>query len=82
VTIKSWRDRSKEVIWKVIREHPDASPPELKTLLREAYPFGVRRNWPYKVWCDEVRKALGIDARRERNPLIDLVMSFFGDDEL
>ena len=32
----------------------------LRKALREAYPFGEREYWPYKVWCDEIRSQLGL----------------------
>jgi hypothetical protein len=34
---------------------------ELKAVrraLREAYPFGIREHWPYRMWCAEVKQAL------------------------
>lgn len=33
---------------------------ELRAKLREFYPFGERKYWPYKVWCEEVRRALAL----------------------
>lgn len=28
----------------------------LKRMLRKSYPFGVRKHFPYKVWCREIRR--------------------------
>lgn len=55
----SWRDSAQDVIRKVFAENMDASNHELKQLLSKAYPFGLRENYPYKVWCQEVGRALG-----------------------
>lgn len=52
----SWRSIAKAAIARVIAENPGAGGPELKKLLQKAYPFGDRRNHPYKIWCDEVKK--------------------------
>ncbi len=30
----------------------------IKALIRNSYPFDVRTNHPYKMWCDEQRKVL------------------------
>lgn len=36
--------------------------------LREAYPFGERAHWPYKVWLEEIRTALGyVNIRKPRS---------------
>jgi hypothetical protein len=46
---------------------------QIRRALRDAYPFGERARWPYKVWCDEVRRWLGLPRkplrkRREAPP--------------
>lgn len=56
----SWRDRLAPVIAKVIAEVGREEPKRLRAALRDAYPCGERKYWPYKVWCDEVRRQLGI----------------------
>lgn len=30
----------------------------LRRLLVDAYPFGERRHWPYRVWLSEVRRSV------------------------
>lgn len=38
--------------------------------LHDAYPFGVRKYHPYRIWCDEVRMWKGMkpfDRRRGRD---------------
>jgi hypothetical protein len=55
----SWRDQAAAVIRKVHAElGPNATYAERAHALRAAYPFGVRRYTPYKVWCEEQRKYL------------------------
>lgn len=54
----TWRQNANKCISKVIKDNPLATIPELKKLLREAYPWGPRKYWPYKVWCSEVRAML------------------------
>ena len=54
----SWRSIAKATISSVIAENPGPGGSELKKLLQKAYPFGERRNHPYKIWCDEVKKTL------------------------
>lgn len=56
----SWRARFAPRIAAVIAEVGRADPKALRRALRDAYPAGERRYWPYKVWCDEVRKQLGL----------------------
>lgn len=53
-----WRERSLEVICKVMNDNPTAGPAELRKLLRAAYPFGQRKYHPYKIWCEEQRNAI------------------------
>lgn len=56
---KSWREISRPIIAKVLREHKGADEKEIRKALKEAYPFGVRKYHPYKVWLDEVKIQLG-----------------------
>lgn len=53
-----WRTHAEKVIRDVLKANPDATLKELRTLLREAYPFGPRAMHPYKIWCSEVRAQL------------------------
>lgn len=45
----SWRERARRVIHVVIRYYPD-EPLKLQAITA-AYPWGERRNQPYKGWC-------------------------------
>lgn len=54
-----WRTRSREVIAAVLLSVPhDAPPKQVRSILRGVYPFGQRENQPYRIWCEEVRKAM------------------------
>ena len=59
-TESPWRRRSREVIEATLAAlPPDATLADKRRALRDAYPFGERRYTPYKIWCVEVRDALG-----------------------
>jgi hypothetical protein len=64
----TWRTHARTVIAEVIKEC-GRDDPSLKMKLRAAYPFGERRYFPYKVWCDEVRKTLGVRGKSKNNDL-------------
>lgn len=54
-----WRDHCRPIIAKVIEEHGTKDMKVLRRALREAYPYGERKNHPYKIWCSEINKQLG-----------------------
>lgn len=56
----NWRERARPVIRRVIAENGMTDEKVLRRALREAYPFGERRYHPYKIWCSEVRRQLGM----------------------
>lgn len=56
--ISHWRAQARVVAQKVVREHAGKGLSAVQAELRKAYPFGERRYWPYKVWCEEQRHAL------------------------
>lgn len=57
----SWYEISCNVIRSVIESNPevDRKSPEMRKLVSEAYPFGERRMWPYKMWTKAVNAMLG-----------------------
>jgi hypothetical protein len=59
----SWRSAAAPIIAAVIRQHGRADTKELRIALRDAYPFGERKMWPYKVWLSEIKRQRG---QRER----------------
>lgn len=57
---QTWRDEAAPIIARVIERVGRDDLTALRRALRDAYPWGERRCWPYKVWCDEVRIQLGL----------------------
>lgn len=53
-----WRDKSSAVIQQLIQQNPGADEKTLRTLISQAYPYGQREHHPYKIWLDEVKKAM------------------------
>ena len=63
---KSWRDRARPIIEKVLQETKGKDEKEIRQALRDAYPFGMREYHPYKIWCDEIRRQRGFKVQRQR----------------
>lgn len=67
----SWRDVAVRVIWSTVekaRRDGVSEPRAILKLVNDAYPYGVREHYPYKVWLDEVRKLkqrLGLAQRKK-----------------
>lgn len=60
-----WRDYAAPIIARVIEEVGRDDMKKLRAALRAAYPFGKRKQFPYKVWCDEVRiQLLGLTGKK------------------
>ena len=67
--ISNWRRVAAPIIAKVLAETAGKQDAEVRAALRAAYPFGVRRHHPYRVWLDEIRiqtgrRKIGSRARR------------------
>lgn len=65
-----WRRRSHEAIQQAIDEakRQGLSGTDLEAFVRaNGYPFGLRENYPYKVWCSEV-KAMLLDRPHQPKP--------------
>lgn len=54
-----WRDHCRPIIASTISAWNGKDEKELRKALYEAYPFGERRWYPYKVWLSEIRFQLG-----------------------
>jgi len=54
----NWRSIAFSVIAEVEERYKNESYGALKRALYDAYPFGSRENYPYKVWCEERKAAL------------------------
>lgn len=63
-----WRIVARAAIQKAIASlPPECDRAELKKAIDQAYPFGEREYYPYKVWLDERRKTfyeLGIPTKQ------------------
>ena len=65
------REHARPIIAEVIRDvvgpkRPPYSEDEQKAIrkaLVDAYPYGLKENHPYTIWCDEIKKQLGQDKR-------------------
>lgn len=55
----SWADRAAPIVAEVILRVGRADQNALRQALFEAYPWGARKNTPYKAWLAEVRRQLG-----------------------
>ncbi len=62
-----WRKIAAPIIARVIEEVGVEDERALRKALREAYPFGQRSLWPYKVWRDEIRRQLSDDPMVSRS---------------
>ena len=63
--MNTWREIAKPIIARVLQEYPGDSN-EQKAALRESYPFGERRYWPYKVWLDEIQRQKGLKETKRK----------------
>lgn len=61
--MKSWRDLCRPVIAGVIEKVGMEDKGALKRALFDAYPFGKREHFPYKVWLDEIKRQTGKNAK-------------------
>ena len=57
--MNTWREFARPIIKRVICEVGTGDMVLLRRALREAYPFGVRQYFPYRVWLDEIQVQLG-----------------------
>jgi hypothetical protein len=69
MTTSSWRNCAHKVIAEVIAEVGTGDKKALRKALKDAYPFGLRKYHPYKIWCDEIQKQVpGLYATRKAIP--------------
>jgi hypothetical protein len=54
-----WRQISKPIIGKVLRKNRQKTDKEIRKALSNAYPFGEKARWPYKIWLDEIKLQWG-----------------------
>ena len=53
--MNTWRKQAKEVINLVLLQTRGQSAEEINKALYDAYPFGLRKRYPYKVWLEEIK---------------------------
>jgi hypothetical protein len=59
-----WEQRAWQTIRPIVDANPNASDGALRKLLSQAYPFGGRDYWPYRVWLRCVREAIAARSRQ------------------
>jgi len=52
----TWRDEVRPIIAKVLQETDGQDEKTIRKALREAYPYGLRENHPYKIWLSEIAR--------------------------
>lgn len=66
--MNSWEAESMQIIRNVLKDNEHSTESELKRALKDAYPFGERKHWPYKIWCNCVKRALAGRRLSETKP--------------
>jgi hypothetical protein len=51
----SWRDIARPIIAEVLKDTSGENEKVIRKALKDAYPFGIRKYHPYKIWCDEIK---------------------------
>lgn len=68
--MKTWKQHAASHIRWVVQEHPtDMDEKELRKLISDNYPFGLRKYHPYKAWLKAVKEFF---EERNRPQLIKL----------
>lgn len=66
----SWRDSARPIVAQVLRDTAGKTEAEIKKALFDAYPFGMRKYTPYKIWLDEIRRQRHIPKKHK--PITDV----------
>lgn len=51
----AWRDYAKPIIAQVLKDTKGQPEKAIRRALKEAYPFGMRKYHPYKIWLSEIQ---------------------------
>lgn len=54
-----WRAKAAPIIRQVLTDMQGKPEAEIRKALHDAYPFGVRKYHPYKIWLDEIQRQRG-----------------------
>lgn len=68
--MKTWRDRLRPIISRVLAETAGQPERDINRALRQAWEeclLGERRNWPYTVFRSECRRQRGLEPTRKRH---------------
>jgi hypothetical protein len=73
----TWYDDARQVIAELHATLPADLPfPERVKAVRDAYPYGERKRWPYKAWCkaqrDYLTRFVAAEPRPKNLPLTPL----------
>lgn len=68
---QTWREHCSPIITEVIQRVGTEDMKALRKALRDAYPYGEKRYFPYKTWCSEIRRQLKLDIPVLDMPLFD-----------
>lgn len=60
----SWRERCRPLIARILSELEGADEKQIRKALRDAYPFGERRMYPYRAWLLEIKAQRGALKRK------------------
>lgn len=70
--MKTWRHIAAPIIAQVLDDTMGQSEPDIKQALYDAYPFGERKYFPYKVWLDEIKRQRKTQRRGQQEVSIPL----------
>ena len=59
-----WRKHCGPIIHKVLEETKGQDEKVIRKALKEAYPFGMRKYHPYKIWLDEIKAQRGTKKKK------------------
>jgi len=82
----TWRTEARPLIAAALAE-ATGTVEERAEAARAAFPWGPRRHHPYRIWCDEVRRQLGLPStvteagRRRRKRLAERAGDPASDDD-
>lgn len=57
---------ARPIIARVLKLYKNFPDKFIRKALREAYPFHVKKYWPYKVWLDEIKIQRGLKRFKQR----------------
>ncbi len=67
----TYRAKAFAVIQRVIDENAGKPAAEVRRAVRQAYPWGDRKNWPYKAWLQAQRELLARNGLARPKPVED-----------